>query len=106
MPVRKKEKDYKILNLKKDYSFRKYLHIRTKCANLFLDKGGHGMISFVQKMLEISIKLDKKKFFILRITGKILGIFPVWYCGRMEKKLFSGKWDPLKKYRKRYKNKH
>lgn len=64
------------------------------------------MISFVQKMLEISMKLDKKKSLFFRAAGKILGVFPVWYCMRMEKRLFSGKWDPLKKYRKKYKNKH
>lgn len=62
------------------------------------------MGSFVQKMLEISMRLDKGSFFIFRLAGKLLGIFPVWYCGRMEKKLFRGKWDPAKRYRKRYRN--
>lgn len=63
------------------------------------------MSSFVQKMLEISMSLDKRKFFVFRMAGKLLGIFPVWYCRCMEKRLFSGKWAPLKKDRKKYKGK-
>lgn len=59
------------------------------------------MVPFVQKLLRISMRFDKSRYFFLRIAGKILGIFPVWYCRRMEKRLFNGKWDPLRKFRKK-----
>lgn len=59
------------------------------------------MLLLVQKLLEISMRLDNSKICFLRLLGKGLGIFPVYYSRRMEKRLFCGTWDPVKPYRKR-----
>lgn len=60
------------------------------------------MVPFVQKMLELSMRLGKRKCILFRAMGAVIGFFPVWYVRRLEKRLFSGKWDPLKKYRKKH----
>ena len=56
---------------------------------------------FTQKLLVLAMKMGKSPYRIVRLLGKLLGIFPVWYSERMERKLFDGTWDPAKKYRKR-----
>ena len=58
------------------------------------------MLMIVQKLLEISMRLDKSSRKSLRALGKALGVFPVQYSKFLEKRLFSGAWDPAKKYRR------
>lgn len=62
------------------------------------------MLSFVQKLLEISMRMDKNRWTIIRIFGKILGIFPVWYSERLARKIFQGGYDPTKRDKKAYRN--
>ncbi len=59
------------------------------------------MLSFVQKLLEISMCMDKSAWGIIRFLGKLLGIFPVWYSERLAEKIFREGYDPVKRYRKR-----
>lgn len=44
------------------------------------------MSKYTEKILEFSMKLDKSRYRILRLLGKILGIFPVWCAECLEKK--------------------
>lgn len=59
------------------------------------------MLFFVEKLLIISMRMEKSGKRCVRLLGKLLGIFPVRYSYRMEKRLFDGNWDPAKRYRKR-----
>ena len=80
---------------------------RTECAKLVSDwkrKEGGQLVLIIQKMLEMSMRLDKSDRKILRILGRILGIFPVCYSKRLEKRLFEGTWEPVHKYRRRKKH--
>lgn len=63
------------------------------------------MLVLIEKLLFLSIRMDQSRFRLVRLFGDILGAFPVWYSSRLEKKLFSGTWDPLKGYKKRLKRK-
>ena len=59
------------------------------------------MLVIVQKLLEISMRLDKSDRKFLRILRKLLGAFPVRCSKWLEKRLFQGTWDPVRKYRRR-----
>lgn len=60
------------------------------------------MLSFVQRLLELSMRLDNSKYAMGRFWGWILGIFPVWYSERLEKKLFREDCRLAEKLYKRY----
>lgn len=59
------------------------------------------MLALAEKMLILSMKLEKSRWKVVCLVGKLLGVFPVYYSRRMEKRLFSGKWNPVEKRRKR-----
>ncbi|MDO4307133.1 MAG: hypothetical protein Q4C77_09875 [Eubacteriales bacterium] len=59
-----------------------------------------------EKLLIISIRLENSNRKCIRYLGKLLGILPVRYSRRMEKRLFDGTWDPVKRYRKRCRKVH
>lgn len=63
------------------------------------------MLVIIQKLLEISMRLDQSDRKFLRILGKLLGVFPVWCSKWLEKRLFRGTWDPVRKYRRRRRRK-
>lgn len=58
------------------------------------------MLVLVQKMLELSMRLEGSDRAILRILGKMIGVFPVHYSRWLQRRLFRGTWDPVKRYRK------
>lgn len=53
---------------------------------------------FTEKLLLLSMKLELSPRPGVRLMGMLLGILPMWYAQRMEKRLFQGKWDPMEKY--------
>lgn len=61
------------------------------------------MLKLVQKLLELSMRLCKSERKFLRILGKVTGYFPVRYSQWMEKRLFEGTWNPVKRQRKKKK---
>lgn len=58
------------------------------------------MFFLLQKMLELSMRMGKCRCRFLRLAGRILGLFPVWYSCRMEKRLMDGIWDPSFKWKR------
>lgn len=58
------------------------------------------MLVLAEKILILSMKLEKSRWKVIRLTGKLLGIFPVHYSRWMEKRLFRGNWDPVKRRRR------
>ena len=52
------------------------------------------MFFLTEKMLIWSMRLGKRRSRVLRAVGRILGMFPVWYAERMEKRLMDGTWNP------------
>ena len=59
------------------------------------------MFFLTEKMLICSILLEKQKSRVLKTAGRILGIFPVWYAERMERRLMDGTWNPGPKWKKK-----
>ena len=59
------------------------------------------MLTLTERLLELSMNMAGSRHLMIRLLGKLLGIFPVWYSSRMERRLFNGTWDPVKKYRKK-----
>lgn len=59
------------------------------------------MLLLAEKLLLISMRLEKSHKKCIRFLGKVLGILPICYSRWMEKRLFRGTWDPAKRYRKR-----
>lgn len=59
------------------------------------------MLLLAEKLLLISMRLEKSHKKYIRFWGKVLGILPICYSRWMEKRLFRGTWDPAKRYRKR-----
>lgn len=59
------------------------------------------MFFLTEKMLIWSMRLGKRRSRVLRAAGKILGIFPVWYAERMERRLMDGTWNPGPKWKKK-----
>jgi hypothetical protein len=49
------------------------------------------MMKLLQKQLEFSMHLDKSSNCFVRLAGKCLGVYPVWYAQRLERKLFKDK---------------
>jgi hypothetical protein len=49
------------------------------------------MMKLLQKQLEFSMHLDKSSNCFARLAGKCLGVYPVWYAQRLERKLFKDK---------------
>lgn len=60
------------------------------------------MFLFMERLLEISMKFGKSRNKAVRIAGIIIGEAPLRYAEYMEKRLMSGKWDPGRKWRKKY----
>ncbi len=56
---------------------------------------------FTEKLLLLSMKWEKSRRPGVRLMGKLVGILPLRYAQHMEKRLFQGKWDPMKKYQKK-----
>lgn len=63
------------------------------------------MFLFMQKLLEFSMKLTMSRNRALRRMGKILAAIPVGCSEHLQKRLFSGKWDPGRKWRRRCRRK-
>lgn len=63
------------------------------------------MFLLMGKLLIFSMCLEKSKRKGIRLFGKCLGALAVRYSDWKEKRLLSGKWDPVKRYRKRNKRK-
>ena len=59
------------------------------------------MFFLTEKMLIWSMRLGKRRGRVLKAAGRILGMFPVWYAERMEKRLMDGTWNPGPKWKKR-----
>ena len=59
------------------------------------------MFFLTEKMLIWSMRLEKQKSRVLKTAGRILGIFPVWYAERMERRLMDGTWNPGPKWKKK-----
>lgn len=59
------------------------------------------MFFLMQKILECSMRLGRRRNRLFRLLGKILAVYPEWYAERMEKKLMKGVWNPAEKWRKR-----
>ena len=59
------------------------------------------MFFLMQKILEFSMRLGMRRNRFVRLLGKILAVWPVWYAERMEKKLMDGTWNPAEKWKKK-----
>lgn len=59
------------------------------------------MSFLMEKLLILSMSLEKSRRKGSRALGKIFGILAVQYSEWMEKRLYSGKWDPVKRSKKR-----
>lgn len=59
------------------------------------------MLFLMEKLLLLSIGLEKSSKKGIRLLGKLLGIWPVYCSRRLEKRLLEGRWNPVKRYRKR-----
>ena len=59
------------------------------------------MFFLTEKMLIWTMRLEKQKSRVLKTAGRILGIFPVWYAVRMERRLMDGTWNPGPKWKKK-----
>ncbi|HIY01965.1 MAG TPA: hypothetical protein IAA26_09005 [Candidatus Blautia faecipullorum] len=59
------------------------------------------MFFLMQKMLECSMRMGKSRRGIVRLLGRLLAVYPVWYAERMERRLMDGSWNPAEKWQKK-----
>lgn len=58
------------------------------------------MFVLVERLLILSMKMEKSGMAPVRLLGKLLGLPPVWCSRMLEKKILSGSWDPGRRFRR------
>lgn len=61
------------------------------------------MSSVIEKLLELSGRMENSRFIAIRFLGKGVGFFSIRYSTWLEQRLFCGKWDPARKYKRKKK---